>query len=207
MIPKEMKYNLHYGKTGLSPQMLSYWPFLFCNSLLFVRLWFHMWRLFCYYLFLISSSLDAVEGCASWLYHFLGVLYFRCPDVCFLMVRPKLLFWGMGMVGEACLLSNAYYPRMPEYTLYSRVHVCWSERSDSSFFTDWWVWIMARVPLPQLLFRKFVKALSPEMNWKTYDVKLAKKIFMPYANNEVPNQHVHACSLILTFCICWHILQ
>ena len=39
----------------------------------------------------------------------------------------------MGMVGEACLPSNAYYPRTPDYTLYSGVHVCWSERSDSSF--------------------------------------------------------------------------
>ena len=37
------------------------------------------------------------------------------------------------MVGEACLPSNAYYPRTPDYTLYSAVHVCWSEHSDSSF--------------------------------------------------------------------------
>ena len=37
------------------------------------------------------------------------------------------------MVGEACLPSNAYYPRTPDYTLYSWVHVCWSEHSDSSF--------------------------------------------------------------------------
>ena len=37
------------------------------------------------------------------------------------------------MVGEACLPSNAYYPWMPDYTLYSGVHVCWSEYSDSSF--------------------------------------------------------------------------
>ena len=39
----------------------------------------------------------------------------------------------MGMVGEACLPNNAYYPRTPDYTLYSGVHVCWSEHSDSSF--------------------------------------------------------------------------
>ena len=38
-----------------------------------------------------------------------------------------------GMVGEACLPSNAYYPRTPDYTIYSGVHVCWSEHSDSSF--------------------------------------------------------------------------
>ena len=37
------------------------------------------------------------------------------------------------MVGEACLPSNAYYPRTPDYTLCSGVHVCWSEQSDSSF--------------------------------------------------------------------------
>ena len=39
----------------------------------------------------------------------------------------------MGMVGKACLPSNAYYPRTPDYTLYFWVHVCWSEHSDSSF--------------------------------------------------------------------------
>ena len=37
------------------------------------------------------------------------------------------------MVGEGCLPSNAYYPRTPDYILYSGVHVCWSEHSDSSF--------------------------------------------------------------------------
>ena len=36
-------------------------------------------------------------------------------------------------LGEACLPSNAYYPRTPDYTLYSGGHVCWSEHSDSSF--------------------------------------------------------------------------
>ena len=42
-------------------------------------------------------------------------------------------FRPMGMVGKACLPSNAYYPWTPDYTLYSGVHVCWSEHSDSSF--------------------------------------------------------------------------
>ena len=42
-------------------------------------------------------------------------------------------FRPMGRVGEACLPSNAYYPRTPDYTLYSGVHVCWSEHSESSF--------------------------------------------------------------------------
>ena len=37
------------------------------------------------------------------------------------------------MVNEACLPNNTYYPRMPDYTLYSGVQVCWSEHSDSSF--------------------------------------------------------------------------
>ena len=37
------------------------------------------------------------------------------------------------MVGKACLPNNAYYPRTPDYTRYSGVHVCWSEHSDSSF--------------------------------------------------------------------------
>ena len=37
------------------------------------------------------------------------------------------------MVGEACLPGNAYYQRTPDYSLYSRVHLCWSEHSDSSF--------------------------------------------------------------------------
>ena len=37
------------------------------------------------------------------------------------------------MVGEACLPSNAYYSQTPDYTLYSGVHACLSEHSDSSF--------------------------------------------------------------------------
>ena len=37
------------------------------------------------------------------------------------------------MVDEACLPSNAYYPRTPDYTFYSGVQVCWSEHSDLSF--------------------------------------------------------------------------
>ena len=39
----------------------------------------------------------------------------------------------MGMVDEACLPSNVYYPRTSDYTLYLEVHVCWSEHSDLSF--------------------------------------------------------------------------
>ena len=39
----------------------------------------------------------------------------------------------MDLLGEAYLSSNAYYPRTPDYILYSGVHVCCSEHSDSSF--------------------------------------------------------------------------
>ena len=35
--------------------------------------------------------------------------------------------------GKACFKSNAYYPRTPDYSLYSGVHVCLSEHFDSSF--------------------------------------------------------------------------
>ena len=37
------------------------------------------------------------------------------------------------MVGESCLPSSTYYLRTPDYTLYSGVHVCWSEHSGLSF--------------------------------------------------------------------------
>ena len=55
----------------------------------------------------------------------------QIPDITLLPIFPS--FRPMGMVGEACLPSNAYYPRTPDYTFYSGVHVCWSEYSDSSF--------------------------------------------------------------------------
>ena len=51
--------------------------------------------------------------------------------LCYIMIFPS--FRRMVMVGEACLPSNAYYPRTPDYNLCSGVHVCWSEHSDSSF--------------------------------------------------------------------------
>ena len=68
------------------------------------------------------------------------LLVFFCFSISVISVYPghTLLpifpsFRPMGMVGEACLPSNAYYPRTPDYTLCSGVHVCWSEHSDSSF--------------------------------------------------------------------------
>ena len=61
----------------------------------------------------------------------LFMLDFPNPGHTLLPIFPS--FRPMGMVGEACLPSNAYYPRTPDYTLCSGVHVCWSEHSDSSF--------------------------------------------------------------------------
>ena len=40
-----------------------------------------------------------------------------CGGLSFLPICPS--FKAMGMVGEACLPSNAYYPRTPDCTLYS----------------------------------------------------------------------------------------
>ena len=56
---------------------------------------------------------------------------FPNPGHTLLSIFPS--FGPMGMVGEACLPSNAYYPRTPDYPLCSGVHVCWSEHSDWSF--------------------------------------------------------------------------
>ena len=55
-------------------------------------------------------------------------------------------FRPMGMVGEACLPSNAYYPRTPDYTLCLLVWTFW-------FVIRLWIyeWITALVPWPQLL--------------------------------------------------------
>ena len=55
------RVRFHPSKTGFRPQVvflltISRW-FLCCCSSFFVCLWFHMWRLFCPYLFLISPSL------------------------------------------------------------------------------------------------------------------------------------------------------
>ena len=57
--------------------------------------------------------------------------YFPNPGHRLLPIFPS--FKPMGMVGEACLPSNAYYPRTSDYTLCSGVHVCLSEHSDLSF--------------------------------------------------------------------------
>ena len=59
---------------------------------------------------------------------FCPLVDFPNPGHTLLPIFPS--FRPMGMVGEACLPSNAYYPRTPDYTLCSGVHVC---HSDSSF--------------------------------------------------------------------------
>ena len=56
---------------------------------------------------------------------------FQNPGHTLLPTSPS--FRPMCMVGEACLPSNAYYPRTHDCTLYSGVHVCRSEQSHPSF--------------------------------------------------------------------------
>ena len=56
---------------------------------------------------------------------------FQNPGHMLLPTFPS--FRSMGMVGKTCLPNNAYYPQAPDYTLYSGVHIYWSEHSDSSF--------------------------------------------------------------------------
>ena len=85
--------------------------------------------------------------CRYWIAPYRRVLVFIVPHVDielednkqFISNIPRTLlpifpsFSPMDMVGKAWLPSNAYYPRTPDYTLYSGVHVCRSEHSDSSF--------------------------------------------------------------------------
>ena len=54
---------------------------------------------------------------------FLSVVCSLFPKAIFFYVYCPS-FRPMDMVGEACLPSNGYYPRTPDYTLYSGVHVC-----------------------------------------------------------------------------------
>ena len=56
---------------------------------------------------------------------------FRNPGHTLLPTFPS--FRPVGMVGEAGLPSNVFHQRTTDYTLYSGVHICWSELSDSSF--------------------------------------------------------------------------
>ena len=66
------------------------------------------------------------------------------PGYTLLLIIPS--FRPVDMMGKACLPSNAYYPRTPDYSLYSWVHVCWSEHSDLSFVYEFMRLIMAWLP-------------------------------------------------------------
>ena len=92
---------------------------------------------------------------------------FQNPGHTLLPIFPS--FRPMGMV--ACLPSNAYYLRTPDYTLYSGVHVCWSEHSDSSFVygfisLKYGLGIMTATTFTQIvyfleqLFRNFITSSS-----------------------------------------------
>ena len=101
----------------------------------------------CYRSIYFKAYLVPYNGSISWLWFFLGFsilillsldrlckLGFAVFNSLYSLLSPIFpSFRPMGMVGEACLPSNAYYPRTPDYTLCSGVHVCWSEHSDSSF--------------------------------------------------------------------------
>ena len=67
------------------------------------------------------------------------------------------------MVGEACLPSNAYYPRTPDYTLCSGVHVWWSEHSDSSFVYRFMSLDYGFGTIPQLLIDVRIRSTSKFM--------------------------------------------
>ena len=56
----------------------------------------------------------------AWRYFF-GLARYGSTIGLHLPIFPS--FRPMGMMGEACLPSNAYYPRTPDYTLYFGVHV------------------------------------------------------------------------------------
>ena len=68
------------------------------------------------------------------------------------------------MVGEACLPSNAYYPRTPDYTLCSGVHVCWSEHSDSSFVYGFMILNYGFGTMTATAYNAVVKMSSPAYN-------------------------------------------
>ena len=61
--------NSHYDfefccciESRYKERCLSSWRFVCCSSSMFVRCWFHMWCLFCHYLFLISPSFGVLGG-------------------------------------------------------------------------------------------------------------------------------------------------
>ena len=80
------------------------------------------------------------------------------------------------MVGEACLPSNAYYPRTPDYTLCSGVHVCWSEHSDSSFVYGFMILDYGFGTMTATTYRPLTNLKHCGM-LTLYDVKSAGAIF------------------------------
>ena len=101
----------------------------------------------------------------------------------------------MGMVGEACLPSSAYYPRMPDYTLYSGVNVCWSEHSNLPFVCG---------------FMSLDYGLG-NITTTTNHIKIEPAHDKPYnktcANSEDSDLPTHPCSLIRVFADCLCFLQ
>ena len=62
-----------------------------------------------------------------------------------------LSFRPVGMVGESCLPSNAYYQWKPDYTLCFGVHTSCSEHSNLSFVYGFMRLIYGLGTMPQLL--------------------------------------------------------
>ena len=88
------------------------------------------------------------------------------------------------MVSEACLPSNAYYLLTSDYTLYSGVHVCCSEHSDSSFiygFTslDYSLGTMTATPNIEVSFKLIRFFIFYQFVWQS-SMKCRKKIIYVY---------------------------
>ena len=62
--------------------------FLCCNSSSFVRRWLSKWRLFCYYLFLISPSFGASRRLCLW--HFKCIFTYICLPFRWLVDDPVI---------------------------------------------------------------------------------------------------------------------
>ena len=59
------------------------------SSSWFVRLWFHMWRLFCHYLFLISPSFGVSGGLCFVIVAFPGYLHLYFSSLLYCLLSPK----------------------------------------------------------------------------------------------------------------------
>ena len=118
------------------------------------------------------------------------------------------------MVGEACLPSNAYYPRTPDYTLCSGVHVCWSEHSDSSFVYGFMIlnygfgtmtattlkhWLLPHTVLTFLLYIYFFKLLCLDGTFRSLspiEVFNINSLYMPFHRLVQERQLLLASSLL-----------